>query len=250
MTKAQFVGGNSKTLAAKIDFPKGEIKAYALFAHCFTCSKDALAVSRISKILTNKQIAVLRFDFTGLGDSEGEFANTNFSSNVRDILAAVDFMRKEYEAPALLLGHSLGGSSILAAANKIPEAKAVVTIGSPADIAHVGHHFEDYREEILEEGELEVPLAGRNFTITKQFIEDIESTNIEDCVHDLKKALLILHAPLDDVVGIENAGKLFSWAKHPKSYISLDDANHFLLDRSNCEYAGYMIASWAAKYIF
>jgi len=236
-------------LAARLDEPEGEVRAYVLFAHAFSSSKDIFAASRIAKALQSRGYAVLRFDFTGLGESEGDFANTNFSSNIWDIVAAADFLRTEYKSPSVLVGHSLGGSAVLAATSKIPEVKAVVTIGSPADVAHVAHHFDGEREAILEEGEAEVCLGGRPFTIKKQFIEDIEGAKIEDCVRNLKRALLVMHAPLDATVGIENAGTIFSWAKHPKSYISLDDANHLLTRKEDAEYAGLMIATWAGKYV-
>ncbi len=249
MEKIIFKGGSGESLAARFDKPSGEIRAYALFSHCFTCSKDIFAASRIAKVLQDNGIAVLRFDFTGLGASEGDFANTNFSSNIDDLVSAADFMRDELKAPSILIGHSLGGSAVLAAANKIPEAKAVVTLGSPADIGHVGHHFKDHRDEIIEKGKAEVCLAGRPFTIKKQFIEDIESVKLEQSVTNLKKALLVMHAPLDETVGVENAAQIFSWAKHPKSYVSLDDADHLISRKQDAEYAANIIATWADKYL-
>ncbi|MGH1375844.1 MAG: alpha/beta hydrolase family protein [Alphaproteobacteria bacterium] len=249
MEKIIFKGGGGESLAARLDKPDGDIRAYALFAHCFTCSKEIFAASRIAQVLQNKGIAVLRFDFTGLGASEGDFANTNFSSNIEDLVSAADFMRTEFEAPSILIGHSLGGSAVLAAANQIEEAKAVVTLGSPADIDHVGHHFKDHRAEILDKGEAEVHLVGRPFTIKKQFIDDIESVKLEQSVRNLKKALLVMHAPRDETVGIENAAKIFSWAKHPKSYVSLDDADHLISRKQDAEYAANVIAIWADKYL-
>lgn len=249
MEKLSFIGSGGETLDASLDKPKGEPRAYALFAHCFTCTKDIFAASRISKTLQDNGIAVLRFDFTGLGTSEGDFANTNFSSNTVDLIKAADFMRAELKAPSIVIGHSLGGSAVLASASQIPEAKAIVTIGSPADVAHVAHHFESDREKIMEEGEAEVHLVGRPFKIKKQFIEDIEGTKIKDAVVNLKKALLIMHAPKDNTVGIENAAEIFGWAKHPKSYVSLDDADHIISRKQDAEYAANVISAWSSKYI-
>jgi len=249
MSKFEFKNAQGFQLAARLDKPDGDIKSYALFAHCFTCSKDIFAASRIAKTLNQHNIAVVRFDFTGLGASEGDFANTNFSSNVEDLVSAADFMREEFQAPSILIGHSLGGSAVLASAEKIPEAKAVVTLGSPADIAHVVENFKESREDILTKGEAEVCLVGRPFKIKRQFIEDIEGVKLQHNVEKLKKALLVMHAPRDKTVGIENAGQLFSWAKHPKSYISLDDADHLISRKEDAEYAAKVIATWALKYI-
>ncbi len=249
MDKVTFTGGAGEKLAARIDKPEGDIKAYILFAHCFTCTKDIFAAARIAKVLQGKGFAVIRFDFTGLGASEGDFANTNFSSNVDDLVAAADFMRSELEAPAVLIGHSLGGSAVLAAASKIPETKAVVTLGSPADVAHVAHNFKSNIEEIMKEGETEVCLAGRPFKIKKQFIEDVEAVKLEQDVKSLNKALLVMHAPLDQTVGIENASKIFGWAKHPKSYVSLDDADHLISRKQDAEYAADVISMWVTKYV-
>ncbi|MGB4057763.1 MAG: alpha/beta fold hydrolase [Alphaproteobacteria bacterium] len=249
MEKIVFMGGAGEELAARLDKPEGGIKAYALFAHCFTCTKDVFAASRIASYLKARGIAVFRFDFTGLGASEGDFANTNFSSNVEDLIAAANYMRAKLQAPSMLIGHSLGGSAVLMAAEDVPECKVVVTLGSPADIAHVAHQFEKHRDKIMKDGEAEVQLVGRPFKIKKQFIEDIESIKLENSVKGLKRALLVMHAPLDNVVGIENAAKIFSWAKHPKSYISLDDADHLISRREDAEYAANMIATWTEKYI-
>ena len=249
MHKITFLSSAEEKLAARLDKPDGPIRAYALFAHCFTCSKDIFAAGRIAKTLKEHGIAVLRFDFTGLGASEGDFANTNFTSNVADLISAADYMRDKLQAPALLIGHSLGGSAVLAAAQHISEAKAVVTIGSPADVGHVAHNFKEDIETILREGEADICLVGRPFKIKKQFLEDIESIKLENAVKSLKKALLVMHAPLDKTVGIESAAQLFSWAHHPKSYVSLDDAYHLLSHKDDAEYAGRLIASWAERYI-
>ena len=249
MQKIEFNGSQDKKLAARLDKPEGEIKACALFAHCFTCSKDIFAASRIAKALTDKGIAVLRFDFTGLGQSEGEFANTNFTSNVQDLVKAADYMRAHIHAPSILIGHSLGGAAVLAAAKHIQEVKAVVTIGAPADAAHVAHNFGDKEAEIMEKGEAEVSLAGRPFRIRKQFLEDIKAQNLNDDIANLKRALLVIHGPLDQTVSIDNAAQIFKTAKHPKSFITLDDADHLLSKKDDAEYAAYVIAAWARRYV-
>lgn len=249
MEKFEFTGSQNHTLAARLDKPDGEIKAYALFAHCFTCTKDIFAAGRIAQALNKHGIAVVRFDFTGLGSSDGDFANTNFTSNVEDLVKAADYMRDNMQAPSILIGHSLGGAAVLAAAKNIPEAKAVATIGAPSDSKHVAHNFQTKREEIIEKGEAEVCLAGRPFKIKKQFIDDIENQNMQDYISKLDKALMVMHAPLDTVVGIENAAEIFITAKHPKSYISLDDADHLLSRREDAKYAGNVISIWAERYI-
>ncbi len=249
MQKTTFEGSQGHELAARLDTPDGEIKAYALFAHCFTCSKDIFAAGRIAIALNAMGIAVLRFDFTGLGASEGEFENTNFTSNVQDLVKAADYMREHLQAPSILIGHSLGGAAVLVAAHEMPEIKAVATIGAPADSAHVAHNFDSAREEILEKGEAEVSLAGRPFKIQKQFIEDIESQKMDDHIASLKKPLLVLHAPMDATVGIENAEHIFKTAKHPKSFVTLDSADHLLSKREDAAYAARVIAAWASRYV-
>lgn len=249
MQKFEFTGSQGHLLSARLDEAKGETKAYALFAHCFTCTKDIFAASRIAKTLTENNIAVVRFDFTGLGSSEGDFENTNFTSNVDDLVLAANHMREHMQAPEVIIGHSLGGAAVLVAANKIAEAKAVVTIGAPSDSKHVAHHFKEKRDEIFEKGEAEVCLVGRPFKIKKQFIDDIENQNMQDSIHKLNKALMVMHAPLDQTVGIENAAIIFTAAKHPKSYISLDDADHLLTRKKDAEYVANVIAVWAKRYI-
>lgn len=244
-----FRSQNGQELAARLDTPAGKPISYALFAHCFTCTKDIFAANRIANGLTDEGIAVLRFDFTGLGASDGEFANTNFSSNVGDLLAAVDHMREKLSAPEIIIGHSLGGAAVLSAANKIAECKAVVTIGAPSDPNHVTHNFESSIKEIEKDGEAEVLLAGRPFRIQKQFIEDVKAQNLKKEIASLKKALLVFHAPLDKTVGIENAGEIFSAAKHPKSFISLDSADHLLSNKADADYVADVIASWAMRYL-
>lgn len=247
--KLQFPGHTGEMLAARLDTPDDTPHAYALFAHCFTCSKDIFAASRISASLVERGFAVLRFDFTGLGMSEGEFANTNFSSNVTDLVMAADFLREKHAAPTLLIGHSLGGAAVLAAASEIDEVRAVVTIGAPAEPAHVKTQLGDKIDLIRKHGELEVQLGGRPFRIQKQFLDDLNANTIGDRVHNLGKALLVMHSPVDETVGIDNARQLFEAARHPKSFVSLDDADHLLRKRPDAEYAASVLAAWAARYL-
>jgi uncharacterized OsmC-like protein/pimeloyl-ACP methyl ester carboxylesterase len=245
----QFTGSEGNQLAAALDTPDGAISAYALFAHCFTCGKDVLAAKRIAVALATKGIAVLRFDFTGLGSSEGDFANSTFSSNVADLVRAADHLRETRKAPAILIGHSLGGAAILAAADQIPDAKAVVTIAAPSDPAHVTGLFKDRIEDIRKAGEVEVTLAGRPFRIKREFLDDIAEHGLTAHVANLHKALLIMHAPTDDTVSIDNATRIFVAAKHPKSFVSLADADHLLTDRRDAGYVADVIAAWAERYI-
>ena len=229
--KFMFPNAKGEQLAATLDLPLGKPTAFALFAHCFTCGKDSLAAKRIAERLTIHGVAVLRFDFTGLGSSEGEFANTHFSSNVDDLVAAADHLRQQYAAPAILIGHSLGGAAVLAAAHRMTEARAVVTIAAPYDPDHVTGLFKDHIERIREQGELEVKLAGRPFKIKKEFLDDVSEKKLDECVATLRKALLVFHAPTDDLVGVDNASHIFLAAKHPKSFVSLDGADHLLSKR-------------------
>ncbi|MGH6806394.1 MAG: bifunctional alpha/beta hydrolase/OsmC family protein [Ensifer adhaerens] len=247
--RLQFSGHSGATLAARLDSPSGPLRAYAVFAHCFTCSKDLAAARRIAAELAREGIAVLRFDFTGLGSSEGEFASTNFSSNVADLVSAADYLRHHFQAPALLVGHSLGGAAVLAAARDIPEVRAVATIGAPADVGHVLKNFGASLEEIETSGAAEVDLAGRKFLVKMQFVEDARAHRIQDAVASLKKPLLILHSPLDQTVGIENATEIFGAAKHPKSFVSLDKADHLLTSPEDAAFAGRVIAGWATRYL-
>jgi uncharacterized OsmC-like protein/fermentation-respiration switch protein FrsA (DUF1100 family) len=244
-----FPNANGDRLAGLLDRPMGEPRAYALFAHCFTCGKDILAAKRIAEALTGLGIAVLRFDFTGLGSSAGEFANTNFSSNVADLIAAADHLRRAHQAPALLIGHSLGGAAVLAAASGVAEARAVATIAAPSDPSHVAHLFKDEVAEIRARGEVEVELAGRPFRIRREFLDDVAEHKLATRVADLRKALLIFHSPTDDIVGIDNASRIFAAAKHPKSFISLAGADHLLSRRSDAIYVANMIAAWATRYL-
>jgi uncharacterized OsmC-like protein/alpha-beta hydrolase superfamily lysophospholipase len=247
--KVTFLGGRGDILAARLDLPHGQPKAFALFAHCFTCSKDVFAAARIAGALAERGIAVLRFDFTGLGGSDGEFANTNFSSNIEDLRAAAEFLRQKHQAPRILIGHSLGGAAVLAAARDVPEAVAVATINAPCDPGHVVQHFSGSLEVIEEYGEAEVDLGGRPFRIRKQFLDDISEANMHGAIASLKKALLIFHAPRDVTVGIDNAGRIFQTAKHPKSFVSLDDADHLLSRRQDAAYVAEVIAAWATRYL-
>jgi uncharacterized OsmC-like protein/alpha-beta hydrolase superfamily lysophospholipase len=245
----QFAGTGGHQLAAALDLPDGAIAAYALFAHCFTCSKDVLAARRIAATLAAKGIAVLRFDFTGLGSSEGDFANSTFSSNVADLVLAADHLRQTRKAPTILIGHSLGGAAILAAAGQIPEAKAVVTIAAPSDPAHVTHLFKDRIEDIRQQGEVQVSLAGRPFRIKREFIEDVGEQSLTAKITTLHKALLVMHSPTDDTVGIDNATHIFLAAKHPKSFVSLAGADHLLGQRRDSVYVADVIAAWAERYV-
>jgi uncharacterized OsmC-like protein/pimeloyl-ACP methyl ester carboxylesterase len=244
----QFPGSGGQ-LAAALDTPEGPIHAYALFAHCFTCGKDVLAAKRIAVALAAKNIAVLRFDFTGLGSSEGDFANSTFSSNVADLVRAADHLRKVHKAPALLIGHSLGGAAILAAAGQIPEATAVVTIGAPSDPTHVIGQFADSIDKIRKEGQAEVSLAGRPFTIKREFLDDVAEHSLMEHITKLHKALLVMHAPTDDTVGIDNATRIFVTARHPKSFVSLSGADHLLSDRRDAAYVADVISAWASRYL-
>src|SRR5712664_2898787 len=245
----QFTGSEGQQLAASLDLPEREPSVYALFAHCFTCGKDVLAAKHIATALAAKGIAVLRFDFTGLGSSEGEFANSTFSSNVADLVRAAAHLRETRGAPTLLIGHSLGGAAILAAAGQIPDAKAVVTIAAPSDPAHVTGLFKDRIEDIREHGKAEVSLAGRPFSVSSEFLDDIAEQNLMAHVTKLHKALLIMHSPTDDTVGIDNATHIFVAAKHPKSFVSLAGADHLLTDKRDAGYVADVIAAWGSRYL-
>ncbi|NNE39879.1 MAG: OsmC family protein [Marinicaulis sp.] len=247
--KAEFEGATGEKLAAALEMPVGEPRAYALFAHCFTCSKDIKAAREIARALRREGFAVLRFDFTGLGGSHGDFANTNFSSNVGDLLKAASFLRSEFEAPSILIGHSLGGAAVLSAASEIDEVKGVAVIGAPSSAEHITMQFDSARDKIEKEGVAEVSLAGRQFSITKQFLDDVSGQNVLDRVMALKKPLLVMHAPLDQTVGIENATEIFVAAKHPKSFVSLDTADHLLSNSKDAQYAASVLAAWASRFL-
>ncbi|MBY6138567.1 bifunctional alpha/beta hydrolase/OsmC family protein [Leisingera daeponensis] len=247
--RISFTGHAGNTLAARLDLPEGPVLATALFAHCFTCSKDIPAARRIAGRLAAMGIAVLRFDFTGLGHSEGEFENTTFSSNVADLIKAAQYLAGCNMAPALLIGHSLGGAAVLRARAGIPSVKGVVTLGAPFDPGHVSHHFDDALPEIEAEGRAEVSLGGRPFVIAREFVEDIKAEALEPAIAELKAALLVLHAPRDETVSIDNAALIFTAAKHPKSFVTLDDADHLISNAADAEYAAEVIAAWAGRYV-
>ncbi|SHJ71270.1 putative redox protein [Shimia gijangensis] len=244
-----FSGHDGHTLSARLDMPAGPHLATALFAHCFTCSKDIPAARRIAARLAAQGIAVLRFDFTGLGHSEGEFSNTSFASNLSDLKAAAAYLETRGFPPDLLIGHSLGGAAVLRAATDMTSVRAVATIGAPFDPAHVTHNFGDVVDQVCKEGEARVDLGGRPFTIKRQFLDDISTHNLTSAVAGLGKALLVLHAPRDEIVSIDNAADIFRTAKHPKSFVTLDDANHLVSRAEDAEYAADVISAWAARYL-
>lgn len=244
-----FPGSTGHQLAARLDLPAGPPKAFALFAHCFTCSKQLRAASRLAAVLTDLGYGLLRFDFTGLGASEGEFENTNFSSNVDDLVAAADWLRTHHRAPQLLVGHSLGGAAVIAASVGLPEVRAVATIGAPSDAGHVANLFGGSLIDIESDGEAVVEIAGRSFTITRQFVDDLANGSVVDAAASLDAALLVLHSPVDNVVGVEHAARIYEAARHPKSFVSLDGASHLLIERDDAEFAASIISTWAARYL-
>lgn len=247
--RLSFEGALGDLLQARLELPTGPIRATAIFAHCFTCSKDIFAAKQIATQLASRGYAVFRFDFTGLGGSKGDFADTNFSSNIEDLLRAAATLREAIAAPSLLVGHSLGGAAVLAAASQIPEVKAVATIGAPADIQHIEHAFGCHLDDIRDQGEAVVSLAGRPFTIKKQFLEDLKAHKLTDQIASMKTALMVLHSPLDETVGIENASEIFLAAKHPKSFVSLDNADHLITDKDDAIYVADVISAWASRFI-
>lgn len=247
--KVEFPNGRGQVLAAQLELPDKPASAFALFAHCFTCGKDNAAAARITRGLAASGIGVLRFDFTGLGGSEGDFANTDFSSNVDDLVAAADFLRESGRAPSLLVGHSLGGTATLFAAGRIPEVRAVATIGAPASPEHVQKAFHADVAKIERDGVAEVSLAGRSFRISKAFLDDLRNHPLPEVIGHWKRALLVLHAPLDEVVSIDEAGKIFQAARHPKSFIALDGADHLLSRIEKAQYVATTIAAWAGSYL-
>jgi len=244
-----FPGHDGTQLAARLDLPEGPHLATALFAHCFTCSKDIPAARRIATRLAGMGIAVLRFDFTGLGHSGGEFANTTFTSNIGDLVAAAHYLETRGFTPKLLIGHSLGGAAVLKARAEIASVRAVVTLGAPFDPGHVTNNFADALTRIKQDGEAEVSLGGRPFRITQKFVDDITGVGMASAIANLDAALLVLHAPLDVTVGIDNAGEIFMAAKHPKSFVTLDDADHLITRAADADYAAQVIAAWVARYI-
>ena len=248
--KIHFENRKGEKLAARLEFPPdSKPYAFALFAHCFTCNKNLTAVRNISRALSGNGIAVLRFDFTGLGESEGDFADTNFSSNVEDLVDAANFLAEHYEAPGLLVGHSLGGAAVLKAGLSLPSVKAITTIGAPYDPEHVTHLFSEDIEAIKSDGVAKVSIGGREFTIKKSFLEDIEETKTLSTIHALERPLLIMHSPVDQTVEVSNATSIYKAAQHPKSFVSLDQADHLLSRKEDSLYAGEMIASWVKRYL-
>lgn len=247
--KVEFQGAASNKLAGRLHLTPAPPRAFALFAHCFTCSKDLKSAVSVSRGLAEQDIATLRFDFTGLGESEGDFADSNFSSNVEDLVAAADMLRERYQAPTILVGHSLGGAAVLAAAHHIPEVRAVATIGAPCDPAHVRENFRGHIDEIESKGEARVELAGRSFRITRQFLDDLEDRNQQEKIHALGRALLVFHSPHDEVVGVDNARRIYEAARHPKSFVSLDGADHLLSKRADARYVSTVLAAWASRYL-
>lgn len=248
--KVEFVNSKGIKLSGKLELPVNQLpKSYAIFAHCFTCNKNLNAVKNISRALTSHGFGVLRFDFTGLGESEGDFSATDFSSNIEDLEDVAEYMIKEFGAPELLIGHSLGGAAVIFASAKIPSIKSVATVGAPSSPQHVQHLFKSNIEEIKENGVAIVEIGGRSFPISAQFIEDISGKNMNKVLYSLNKPLLIMHSPQDKVVEIKNAAEIYSAAKHPKSFISLDGADHLLSKKEDSVYVGSVIAQWASRYI-
>jgi len=248
--KVEFQNDKGHVLAGRLESPYGdEPAAYAMFAHCFTCSKDYKAITYVSRALAENGIAVLRFDFTGLGESEGDFVDTNFSTNVDDLVAAARFLEEDYEAPKLLVGHSLGGAAVLQAAGRIPSSTAVATIAAPCSPRHLERLVTDRRAELEEKGEIEVSVAGRPFRIKKQFVEDLEELRMDETIRGLGRALLVMHSPADTTVAMENATHIFETASEPKSFVTLEGADHLLLDPVDARYAGNVIAAWASRYL-
>ena len=244
-----FTNAAGHRIAARLDRPTGVPRAYALFAHCFTCDKSSLGAVRIAHALTAEGIAVLRFDFTGLGESEGSFGESDFGNNIEDLVAAAEFLRGEGSAPSLLIGHSLGGAAVLATAEMIPEVKAVAVIGAPFSVAHVAHLFTGHLEAIARDGQAEVRIGGRPFTVSRRLVDGLQNQDQAARIAGLRRALLVMHSPVDQIVGIDNAGKIFEAAKHPKSFVSLDDADHLLTRARDADYVAQVVAGWSSRYV-
>lgn len=247
--KIDFKNQIGLTLSAVLHRPRDEVRAYALYAPCFTCTKNVHAARRICQGLADRGIAALRLDFSGIGDSEGDFRDTNFTTNVHDLLAAAQFLEHHYKPPELLIGHSLGGTAAIVASSQLASIKAVATINSPCHPRHVSHHFADVEEKILWTGEADIDIGGKQFKIQKHFLDDLQSYSMEEVFKKLKAAILIFHAPHDDIVNIKNASYLFNLARHPKSFISLDSADHLIHNPYDADYIAASIAAWSSRYI-
>lgn len=248
--KVSFLNSENQTLVGRLELPINQHPHnYVLFAHCFTCTKNLSAVKNISRALTANGFGVLRFDFTGLGESDGDFENTNFSGNIEDLISATQFLKQNYTAPTLLVGHSLGGTASLVAASQIESIRAVVTIGAPSSPEHVKHLLQGSMDAINISGKAKVSLGGRPFTIKKQFLEDLENQSLTQVTKNLGKALLIMHSPQDRIVALKNAEEIYSAAHHPKSFVSIDGADHLLLRKEDSHYVGTIIAHWAKRYV-
>jgi len=247
--KIIFQNNHGESLNGSLELPEKQTKSFAIFAHCFTCSKNSMAAAHISRALAKQGIAVLRFDFTGLGNSSGDFSNTNFSSNIGDLIAAAAYLEKQFSAPSLLIGHSLGGAAVMVAAQRLSSVKAIVTIGAPATAAHVQNLFADAHQELLENKIACVQLGGRNFTIKQQFIDDLENYNSFEHIQQLGKALLIFHSPVDQVVSIDEAARIYTAARHPKSFVSLDHADHLLSQLEDAHYIATVLSAWVSRYV-
>ncbi|MBP6719515.1 MAG: alpha/beta hydrolase [Rhodoferax sp.] len=247
--RVEFPGSQGEWLAGRLDTPEAAPRAWAVFAHCFTCSKDSKAATYIARALADAGFGVLRFDFTGLGGSDGDFANTHFTSNVDDLVAAADWLRQTHGAPALLIGHSLGGAAVLGAASQVADCRAVATLGAPFDPAHVTHQFGDGLTLIDAHGEATVQLAGRPFKIKQAFIDDVTGQPQTARIRQLRRPLMVLHSPEDGVVSVDNARQIFETALHPKSFIALDGADHLLTQAEDAEFAAGLIAAWSKRYL-
>lgn len=247
--KISFKGFQGHQMDARLEVPEGEIKTYAIFAHCFTCSKDVHAATRISRSLTDVGVAVLRFDFTGLGNSDGDFSNTNFSTNVKDLKCAYEYLTHNYHAPEIIIGHSLGGTAVLAGANSMPAIKVVCTIGAPSDVAHVEKLLDRKIERIEKDGEAEVSLGGRTFVIKKQFLDDVRSIKMDFKIKNLMATLIVFHSPDDQIVSIENAYEIFNNAQEPKNMISLKGATHLLDKKEDGLFVARIIALLCERYL-
>ncbi|MFE6287016.1 alpha/beta hydrolase family protein [Streptomyces sp. NPDC057877] len=246
-TRVEFTGSRGQPLAARLDRPRTPPRAYALFAHCFTCGKDSVAAARVARGLAGRGVAVLRLDFTGLGESGGDFGTTDFTSNVDDLVRAAGHLRERHRAPALLVGHSLGGAAVLAAAPRVPEVRAVATIGAPAETTHVLRLLADSRAEIERTGEAAVRLGGRTFRIRRAFLDDIAAQPQRERVAGLGVPLLVLHSPVDELVGVDNARRIFDAARHPKSFVAIDGADHLLTRARDAEFVADVLAAWGAR---